>query len=83
MEVGFGLVEGGREASGGAEEGKRTLEGFDDFDVWRARWGVSCEEWMVERERGRKGGGLKTYNVNASPPDSLLSAGRISFSFVV
>ena len=23
----------GREASGGAEEGKRTLEGFDDFDV--------------------------------------------------
>lgn len=22
-------------ASGGAEEGKRTLEGFDDFDIWR------------------------------------------------
>ena len=50
------------EASGGAEEGERTFEGLDDFDVWglRGRLAVSGgkggERRRVEgEEEGKRG----------------------------
>ena len=36
------MIAGRRKASGGAEESEGTLEGLDDFDVWREQVVVSC-----------------------------------------
>lgn len=49
------------EASGGAEEGERTFEGLDDFDVWGLRGRLAMSwGWGGERRRARgrvRGGG--------------------------
>lgn len=47
------------EASGGAEEGERTFEGLDDFDVWglRGRLAVSGGKGGERRRVEGRGGG--------------------------
>ena len=50
----------------------------------RGRNGRLAVKIVDGKRREREGRGeRRTYNVTASPLDSLLSAGRISFSFVV